>query len=89
MATPVSSNEGFWLLGRDGGVFSFGTAQFFGSIGNIPLNRQIVGMAAEPDGTGYWFVAADGGIFSFGDARFAGSTGNIRLNRPIVGIARR
>ncbi|MEW6471593.1 MAG: hypothetical protein AB1679_04935 [Actinomycetota bacterium] len=86
IVNPVTSNEGFWLLGRDGGVFSFGTAQFFGSIGNIPLNKQIVGMAAEPDGSGYWFVASDGGIFAY-KAPFWGSTGNVRLTKPIVGMA--
>ena len=86
VVNPVTSNEGFWLLGRDGGVFSFGTAQYFGSIGNIPLAKDIVGMAAEPDGSGYWFVASDGGIFAY-KAPFWGSTGNIRLTKPIVGMA--
>ena len=86
VVNPVSSNEGFWLLGRDGGVFSFGTAQFYGSIGNIPLNKQIVGMAAKPDGSGYWFVGADGGIFAY-KAPFWGSTGSVRLTKPIVGMA--
>ena len=60
---------------------------FYGSTGNIALNRPIVGMAATPDGGGYWLVASDGGIFAFGDAHFYGSTGNIALNRPIVGMA--
>jgi ribosomal protein L24E len=86
VAAPVSSNQGFWLLGRDGGVFSFGTAQFYGSIGNIPLNKQIVAMAAKPDGTGYWFVSSDGTIYAF-KAPFWGSTANIKLTKPIVGMA--
>ena len=86
VTAPVSANEGFWLLGRDGGVFSFGTARFFGSIGNIPLNKQIVGMAAKPDGSGYWFVGSDGGIFAY-KAPFWGSTGTIHLTKPIVGMA--
>jgi hypothetical protein len=86
VTTPVESNQGFWLLGRDGGIFSFGTAGFYGSIGNIPLNRQIVSMAAKPDGTGYWFVGSDGGIYAY-KAPFWGSTGNIKLNKPIVGMA--
>ena len=86
VTSPVSSGEGFWLLGGDGGVFSFGAAKFFGSIGNVPLNKQIVGMAAKPDGTGYWFVASDGGIFAY-KAPFWGSTGNIHLTKPIVGMA--
>jgi hypothetical protein len=78
---------GYWMVGADGGVFSFGDAQFYGSTGDIHLNEPIVGMAATPDGGGYWLVASDGGIFSFGDAQFYGSTGAIRLNKPIVGMA--
>jgi hypothetical protein len=78
---------GYWLVAGDGGVFSFGTARFFGSPGAVRLNQPIVGMAATPSGRGYWLVAADGGVFSFGDAGFHGSTGAVRLNQPIVGMA--
>ena len=83
----ATGEDGYWLLGRDGGVFSFGEAAFYGSTGDLRLNRPVVGMAAVPDGRGYWFVASDGGVFSFGSARFFGSTGDIRLNQPIVGMA--
>jgi hypothetical protein len=75
------------MAASDGGIFNYGDARFFGSLGNVHLNRPIVGMAATPSGLGYWMVASDGGIFSFGDARFYGSLGNIHLNRPIVGMA--
>jgi hypothetical protein len=68
-------------------VFTFGSAQFFGSMGGMHLNSPIVGISATPDGMGYWLVAADGGIFSFGDAKFWGSMGNIPLNKPMVGMA--
>jgi hypothetical protein len=68
-------------------VFTFGNAQFFGSMGGQHLNSPIVGISATPDGQGYWLVAADGGIFSFGDAQFFGSMGNIPLNKPMVGMA--
>jgi hypothetical protein len=44
--------------------------RFYGSTGNLVLDKPIVGMTATPDGDGYWLVAADGGIFSFGDAKF-------------------
>src|SRR5207244_5884066 len=86
VAAPVASNQGFWLLGRDGGVFSFGTAPFYGSVGNIPLNRQIVAMAAQPDSTGYWFVDSTGEIYVY-KAPFWGSTANVALTKPIVGMA--
>ena len=83
-ATP--DRRGYWLVAADGGVFSFGDAQFYGSTGAIHLNQPIVGMAPSHDGRGYWMVAADGGVFSFGDAPFYGSMGSIHLNQPIVGI---
>jgi hypothetical protein len=84
-ATPTGN--GYWLVARDGGIFSFGDARFFGSTGAIRLNQPIVGMTASATGGGYWFVAADGGIFSYGDAKFFGSTGDRRLPQPIVGMA--
>jgi hypothetical protein len=79
------SAPGYWLAGSDGGVFSFGNAGFFGSMGGTRLNAPIVAMATAPDG-GYWLAASDGGIFSFG-LGFFGSTGGMVLNAPIVGIA--
>src|SRR6202035_4938668 len=69
------SSHGYHLVGGDGGIFSYGDAHFYGSMGGQHLNSPIVGMAATPDGGGYWEVAADGGVFSFGDAVFYGSRG--------------
>ena len=84
---PSGGTGGYWLDSASGGVFSFGGASFYGSAGNLVLNKPIVGMASTPDGGGYWLVASDGGVFSFGDATFYGSTGNLVLNKPIVGMA--
>jgi hypothetical protein len=84
---PPVSNQGLVLSARDGGVFTYGTARFAGSMGGQRLNAPMVGLAATPDGGGYWEVAADGGVFTFGDARFYGSMGGHHLNAPIVGMA--
>ena len=78
---------GYWLVGRDGGIFAFGDAPFAGSTGGIHLNQPIVGMAANPAGPGYWFVASDGGVFAFGDATYFGSQGGTTLAQPVVGMA--
>ncbi len=84
---PFFGGQGFDAAGADGGVFTFGDAAFFGSMGGTHLNARIVGTAATPDTKGYWLVGADGGIFSFGDAAFLGSMGGVHLNKPIVGMA--
>ena len=78
---------GYWEVASDGGVFNFGNATFYGSMGGQPLNKPIVGIASNADGNGYWEVASDGGIFNFGDAAFYGSMSGQPLNEPIVGIA--
>ena len=80
-------DPGYREVASDGGIFSFGSARFYGSMGGDPLDQPIVGMAAAPGGTGYWEVASDGGIFSFGSARFYGSMGGDPLDKPIVGMA--
>jgi hypothetical protein len=80
-------NSSYWLVASDGGIFSFGNAQFHGSMGGQPLNAPIVGMTPTASRNGYWLVASDGGIFGFGDAQFYGSEGGKPLNKPIVGMA--
>jgi hypothetical protein len=83
----AASPTGYVLAAADGGVFAFGSIRFHGSMGGVPLNSPVVGVALTPDADGYWLVAADGGVFAFGSARFFGSMGATPLNQPIVGIA--
>lgn len=89
--------HGYWLVGSDGGIFNFGSAQFYGSTGNLVLQRPVVGMVPTADRGGYWLDASDGGVFAFGDAGFYGSLPGLHinpagsgrpdsLNAPIVGM---
>ncbi len=84
--TPSATGSGYWEVASDGGLFAFGSAQFYGSMGGKPLNEPIVGMTATPTGQGYWEVASDGGLFAFGSAQFYGSMGGKPLNKAIVGM---
>ena len=95
--TIKAASHGYWLVGSDGGIFSFGTAAFFGSTGSIHLQRPVVGITPTSTRNGYWLVASDGGIFSFGDSSFYGSIPGVglhpagsgqpnSLNAPIVGM---
>jgi hypothetical protein len=90
------SAHGYWLVGSDGGIFSFGSAVFHGSTGSLKLQRPVVGITPTADNGGYWLAASDGGVFAF-DAGFFGSIPGLglhpagsglpqSLNAPIVGI---
>jgi hypothetical protein len=84
-------------VGSDGGIFSFGSATFHGSMGSTHLQRPVVGITPTSTGNGYWLPASDGGIFSFGDSTYYGSLPGLgfhpagsgqpqSLNAPIVGM---
>jgi hypothetical protein len=94
--TYAEPQHGYWLVGSDGGIFTFGSALFHGSTGNLVLQRPVVGITPTANEDGYWLVASDGGVFAF-DAPFVGSIPGLglhpagsglpdSLNAPIVGI---
>ena len=94
---PPLPSHGYWLVGSDGGIFTFGSAQFYGSTGSLHLQRPVVGIVPTADRGGYWLDASDGGVFSFGDTQFYGSIPGLglhpagsglpnSLNAPIVGM---
>ncbi len=78
--------QGYWEIGADGGIFAFGAAKFFGSMGGQFLAAPVISAAPTPDGQGYWEVAEDGGVFAFGDAQFYGSMGGKTLTAPVIGL---
>ena len=88
---PAPEAHGYWLVGSDGGIFSFGSAGFHGSTGSLTLSRPVVGISPTADRAGYWLVASDGGVFAFGDAGYYGSLPGLgfapagdRSGRPVL-----
>ena len=66
--------HGYLMIGRDGGIFAFGDANFYGSLPGAGVHvSNVVGIVPTADGQGYWMVGSDGGVFAFGDAGFVGS----------------
>jgi hypothetical protein len=64
----TSDSKGYWLVASDGGIFTYGDANFDWSAGNENLAGPIVGTAATADGKGYWLVDSTGTVHPFGDA---------------------
>ena len=44
---PPPDGAGYWEVASDGGLFAFGDAGFHGSMGGMPLNQPVVGMAVD------------------------------------------
>jgi hypothetical protein len=84
--TPAAPTHGYWLVGSDGGIFTFGDAQFYGSTGSLVLQRPVVGIVPTADRRGYWLDASDGGVFAFGDTAFYGSIPGLGLNPAGSGL---
>jgi hypothetical protein len=43
---PTPDSEGYWEVAADGGIFAFGDAGYYGSMGGQHLDAPVVGIAA-------------------------------------------
>jgi hypothetical protein len=59
---------GYWLVGADGGIFSFGNAPYEGSLPGIGLHATAVAVLPTASGQGYIIVTSNGQAVGFGDA---------------------
>ena len=76
---PTADDQGYFLVGRDGGVFAFGGSRLENSLPGIGVTtNDIVGIVPTADDGGYGLVGSDGSVYAFGDAPFYGSLGGKR-----------
>jgi hypothetical protein len=70
----TTTGKGYWLVGEDGGMFTFGDAAYRGSLPGFGQCTQhhAVGMAGTATGRGYWVLEANGKVDAFGDATHYG-----------------
>ncbi len=90
---PTNDDQGYDLVGSDGGVFVFPTNQprgFYGSLPALGIHvNNIVGMVPTATDNGYFLVGSDGGVFAFPPSTpFSGSLPGLGIHvNDIVGIA--
>src|SRR5581483_2118932 len=77
--------QGYWLLGKDGGVFGYGDAPYLGN--DLNSGADIIGFAPTPSLKGYWTADDDGTVFHYGDAHDYGS--RVSIVNDIRGFAAR
>ena len=87
MAATADSG-GYWVVGGDGGIFSFGDAAFHGSVPGIGCtSAQGVQIVATGDGGGYYILASDGRVFAFGDAPTLGDPSGFHITARDLAVA--
>ena len=78
-STP--DGKGYWLLGSNGSVYTYGDATFHGAEG-IFTGNYAVSISSTPDGHGYWITDNAGNSYPFGDAPYLGQVGYPGNNQP-------
>jgi hypothetical protein len=89
-----SAGKGYWVVGNDGEVFTFGAAQTYsasasnvgGAASGDTWMWPVVGIAAAPNGKGYWVVDDRGTVVAYGSAKYFGGTDQMNLNQPIISM---
>jgi hypothetical protein len=77
---PAAQRSGYWMLGSDGKVYSFGDAQRHGDAplaSGSPIGVVAVDVEPTPTGGGYWIVDSTGRVFTQGDAQAFGNVTSV------------
>ena len=65
---------GYWMLGRDGSVYTFGDAATVVATGTkAPLTSPAVKLLEHPDGTGLWVLEENGTVHALGGTAHHGN----------------
>jgi hypothetical protein len=64
----MPDGSGYRLVGADGGIFTFGTAPFYGSLPGLGVTDTVGAVAPTRDGGGYLMAGRGGAVYAFGDA---------------------
>ena len=81
-STP--DGQGYWLVASDGGIFTFGDAKFYGSLGGS--GKTVMGMTINPATPGYTLVESDGSAVAFDSGSNPASAGAAWLTSQPEGI---
>jgi len=78
------NGTGYYLLGKDGGVFAF-NAPYYGNTSTF--TSEATAIETHPSTDGYWVLLQDGGVITFGGVSFHGSAaGSITAGEVAVDL---
>ena len=82
---PSHDDNGYFMVGADGGIFAFGDAKFEGScydVGGCTQNGLAVAVMPDASGNGYWVVTSLGSVYGFGDCSYRACRHRVRGRSP-------
>jgi hypothetical protein len=77
------NNAGYWLVGADGSIFTFGNAPSNLGEATGQIFGKVVALATTPTGEGYYMFLQSGPVAAFGDA-VKGLGGATNSDAPVV-----
>jgi arylsulfatase A-like enzyme len=82
----IRARSGYWMLGTDGTVYSFGDARHHGDV--KITSAEAVDLEPVPLGNGYWVLSSAGMIAARGDARHHGNATGLTAGERAVSLSR-
>jgi len=76
-AGQVGVSSGYWMLGSEGRVYSFGAASNLGDPAQLP--DSAADLEPAPKGGGYWIVGRQGSVYAYGSASYQGAVDPAQL----------
>ncbi len=77
---PQPAVHGYWMLGRDGAVYPFGSARRYGS----PADTLVAHLTPTGTAQGYWIVNRGGHVYAYGDAKSYGDAGALGFGEGVT-----
>ena len=85
---PISApTRGYSILTNFGGIYNFGTAQYWGNLLDHGYPGPAIGLGETVTGQGYDILTTFGGIYTFGDAQYYGNLLDHGYPGPAVAMA--
>ncbi|MDQ1424161.1 MAG: hypothetical protein QOD72_1659, partial [Acidimicrobiaceae bacterium] len=77
-----STAAGYWMVGRTGAVYGFGSSVWFGA----RATQNVSHFEPTPTRDGYWIVNRAGQVFAFGDAHPYGSAAGLAAGESVSSL---
>jgi hypothetical protein len=81
------TRPGYWMLGADGRVYSFGISLLLGQPAGSLGSAQAVDIESTPSGLGYWIVDDAGHIHAYGDAPALGGISQLPASERATSLS--